>query len=144
MVDVRLVHQHDLPEIWPLVRQNVIDAAVFSNGRYTDKTAADEVLAGSMQLWVIIEDEEIITSFITQVMRYPTGIKCCDIYALGGNSIKKWLKPAIDAVSEWAEAAGCSSIEFVGRPGWEKMLKNWGKLSIMMELPIGDNYGRRG
>ncbi len=142
-IDVRMVHPYDLPEIWPVVRDRIADAAEYSNGRFTDKTVADRILQNLMQLWVIIENGEIITSFVTQVNTYPTGIKSCDIYAIGGHDTKKCVDAFTAAVSEWAESVGCSSLEFIGRPGWQKILKNWTRLSVMMELPLGGSNGRR-
>lgn len=141
--DVRMVHPYDLPEIWPQVRQHIANAAEYSNGRITEKSVLDQVLKNIMQLWVIMEDNKIVISFVTQVIVYNTGVKNCDIYALGGKNCKKYLNQFTEVISEWAKNIGCSSLEFVGRPGWEKILKNWVKLSVMLELPLGGQYGWR-
>lgn len=126
-----------LVDYWPEVWRPIAEAMEYSGGRYSISTILDELLCGSMQLWVILNGESIMAPMITQVLKYPTGIKVCNVFAIGGYGAKEWLDTATDVTDEWARSLGCAKVQVIGRPGWRRMLKNWGKeVAVMMERSI--------
>ena len=132
----------ELPSTWPKIEHLVDKTVKYSNGRYSKKTVADGILSGLMQLWLVIDDEDsdrIMLAMVTQIMSYPTGAVVCDIVLLGGSNINKWLNFAESSLLSWAAKMGFKSAQLVGRPGWAKMLKNWGSMFIMLERDL-ENY----
>lgn len=140
-MELNFIEMADLSNVWPVVRDEVLKAVEYSNGRYSEKTIIDGLLTGMMQLWVLSNNGSGDASLITQVVNYPTGLKVCDVILLGGIESKSWAEFITSQLSKWAESLGCHSLQIIGRPGWEKVLKNWGKTAVMLEKPLGGDHG---
>jgi len=78
---------------------------------------------GEMQLWIAIEDKEIIAALITQVIPYPQK-KVLRLISLAGEDFSKF-KDFISMVESFAIRSECSSLEMWGRKGWKKLLPDW-------------------
>lgn len=59
--------------------------------------------------------------YATCVVIYPQ-LKALRITALGGRELKRWKKPAMEALGRMQEAQGCERVESYGRRGWLRML----------------------
>ncbi len=140
-MDLVNVGTDKLSEFWPEVRGLLHSALEYSGGRFSEKSILDCILTGEMQLWVVMDGIDIISVFVTNIMNYRTGLRVCDIILLSGNNMVKWLPDCTDRISEWASQIGCTKIQMMGRPGWEKALKNWGKISVAMERSVGEYHG---
>lgn len=132
----------EFPFVWEKVSPLLEEALKYSGGRFSVKTVRDLLINGSMQLWVATNgDDTVYFAAITQLITWPTGLYVCDIFLLGGVEHKKWLGPLEDFIAAWAKAQGCHSMQLVGRPGWEKALKNWGKCSVMLDRDLYQDKG---
>lgn len=140
-MELNFIDRAELPNIWSVVRNDILKAVDYSRGRYNEKAIVDGLITGAMQLWVLFDDE-IKMSMITQIMTYPTGLKVCEVTLLGGLDSKEWVNFVVGELDKWAVSLGCHSLQIIGRPGWEKVLKNWGKIAVMLERPLGEYYGR--
>jgi hypothetical protein len=45
---------------------------------------------------------------------------------IGGKDLESWKQPIVDALAEFGKLNGCDRIEFMGRRGWVKSLKQIG------------------
>ena len=139
-MELYLVGSDDFGTVWPVVRDDLNKALEYSNGRYSEKIVADMVVSNLMQLWLLTNEDKIVMSMVTQILDYPTGLKVCEVFLLGGKNTKEWLEFAVGKLSKWAKSLGCSSIQIAGRKGWEKVLKGWGSVMVMLERPIGEDH----
>ena len=78
---------------------------------------------GEMQLWIAVEDKEVIASMVTQVITYHSK-KTLRVIAIAGGEIKRWFH-FMTQLEEFAILMGCSSLEAWGRKGWKKILTDW-------------------
>jgi hypothetical protein len=88
-----------------------------------------EVLQGRAQLFEIGPDNIIVT----QLKIEPRGVTCLIWLAAGE------LKPLLEKheeIKQWARDQGCNYMRIIGRIGWEKMLKDYKKIAIVMELEL--------
>lgn len=137
-MELLFVDQAALSDVWPIARDNINKALEYSSGRYNEKTVVDGLVSGAMQLWIAVEDGNIHMSLITQIMTYPTGLKVCEIFVLGGLDRNKWLEPGTKVITKYAKELGCSRLQMIGRKGWERVLKDWKSVTIMLEQSLGD------
>ncbi len=132
-IEVRWVQAPELSEVWGQVQPFIAAALEYAGGRQTEKTIADALLKRTMQLWTVSDNGTVLSAFVSHLINYPTGLRACNVVVLGGVAYKKWLDQARIVIREWAKSEGCHKIEMTGRPGWEKILKDWNKLTVMLE-----------
>lgn len=61
---------------------------------------------------------------VFQLRDYESGRRACWILALAGRPIIPW-RQWIDSIEPRARAAGAVTMEFVGRPGWRRLLPHY-------------------
>jgi hypothetical protein len=98
-----------------------------------DKTQKDFLLedilgfliAQDMQLWVWVEDNDIVACCITQIINYPRRSVCTLPY-IAGSGMRRFLQ-CEDQIIAWAKERGCTQLEGFDRGGWLRVLKlkNW-------------------
>ena len=76
-----------------------------------------------MQLWLAMEDEEILAAMVSQIVSYPRK-RILRIIAIGGGQMDRWL-PFLPGLEEWALENGATALEAWGRKGWLKVLEDW-------------------
>jgi len=101
--------------------------------RSKGRSSADDILkflfTGQMSLWVVYDEEtnEAHGHFITEVKQYPQFSMLVIQYAA---MLPNYMEQIEDLMQEYAQdyavRAGCSGIEFVGRPGWKKHATKYG------------------
>jgi hypothetical protein len=139
-MEMYLVGLDDLHTVWPFVRNDIREALKYSNGRYDEKTVADSIISCLRQLWLLTDEDKILMSMVSQIINYPTGLKVCEVMLLGGKQSKEWAEFVTDELSKWVASIGCDRLQIIGRKGWEKVLKNWKSVLVMMEKPVGENH----
>ena len=81
------------------------------------------LMDGQMQLWVAVENNEVIACMVTQVITYPSK-KTLRVIAIAGGKMDTWFHFQPD-LEEFAILMGCTSLEAWGRKGWKKILTDW-------------------
>ena len=89
---------------------------------------------GDAQLWIVWNGETINAALTTELHRINGKMRCF-ISALGGQGHERWLH-LISGVEAFARAERCDSVVFMGRPGWQRLLKNYRTRGIIMELEL--------
>jgi len=119
-----LISPEDAVKLWDRVGpmlQRVVD---HTEGELQPEDFLDNIVNNYMNLWLAVEDKEIIMAMVTQVIHYPRK-KVLRVIAIAGKDFKEIHKEFNDMIESFAIQAGCSSLELWGRKGWKKMLPDW-------------------
>jgi hypothetical protein len=120
---VGIIHPAAIPRLWKRVRPHIEKCVPHSEGELRVEDFYDALISADMQLWVALEDNDILASMVTQVIPYPTK-QVLRIIAIGGEAMGKWFHFLAD-IEEFALALNCTSLEAWGRKGWKKILTDW-------------------
>lgn len=80
--------------------------------------------AGEAQLVGIYDGDRFVAAGVTQVCRRRDGEMACWVLSLGGRAAGPW-GAVIAAVERGAARLGCSSVQFIGRRGWARVLPDY-------------------
>jgi hypothetical protein len=108
--------------------EHFLAAALEYDYTHTLQDVADKVNNCTMQLWPLGN-----SAMVTEIQNFPR-CKVLHVYLAGGdlNTILNFV-PQLKA---FGRDMGCIKISFAGRPGWEKVLKDWKKSCIYMSTEI--------
>ena len=120
---VGVVHPAEVPKVWEKVRPQIDRCVPHSEGEMETPDFYVALIDGEMQLWIAVDDEEVIASMVTQIIPYAQK-KVLRVIAIAGGEIDKWFHFQSD-LEEFAILMGCSSLEAWGRKGWKKILTDW-------------------
>ena len=123
MTKAHLLQPEDVAYIWEDVAPMLARVTSHTEGELEPDDFIEPLTHGEMQLWIAIEDKEIIAALITQVMPYPQK-KVLRLISLAGEDFNKF-KDFISMVESFAIRSECSSLEMWGRKGWKKLLPDW-------------------
>lgn len=142
-IEFQPVPAEDVHYVWPHVREALEVGLQRTSGQYF-YTIEDvrEALAGrTMQLWVVVENRQLVASVITQVHKFPRA-SAVNIFLMGGSNLDKWMELARPVLSQWGEAQGCEYYSGGGRPAWQRKLKSYEGLvsDYNFVFPIGGRY----
>ena len=112
-----------IPQLLPYLKKS----QEWTKGRVTVDNILKFVLDGQMQLWVGHEEGKIYGHVITEIKQYPQCRMLVVQYCAGEPSHMKHVDDEMfDLLDRFAMDAGCSGVEFVGRPGWRKQAEKYG------------------
>ena len=120
---IALISPDHIANIWNSVYRHIEAMAPHSEGEMASADFYEALTNAEMQLWVALDDDEIIASMITQIVPYPRKM-VLRIISIGGEYMDKWIDN-LPVIEHWALSMGCTSIECWGRKGWLKVLKDW-------------------
>jgi hypothetical protein len=99
----------------------------WTRGRSTVDDILRFVLNGQMHLWVGHEEGKIYGHVITEIKDYPKCRMLVVQYCAGEPNHMQYVdEEMFDLLDRFAKDAGCSGIEFIGRPGWRKQAGKYG------------------
>lgn len=128
-----------IPEWWEagVVRDMIEDACRYSGGRYMVSDILDLLLQQKMQLWVAMENHEVLGIGLTEIIKFPQ-LKECRVICATGTNVNLWAH-FIQKIEKWAVLQGCEKMMIVCRPGWEKLMKefNYKKNHVQLEKGLG-------
>jgi len=123
LTKAHLLQPEDVAYIWEDVAPMLARVTSHTEGELEPDDFIEPLTHGEMQLWIVIEDKEIIAALITQVIPYPQK-KVLRLISLAGEDFSKF-KDFISMVESFAIRSECSSLEMWGRKGWKKLLPDW-------------------
>lgn len=96
----------------------------------------EDLKLAKKQLWGYQDGPDILGIVITHIFQTPTG-PCCEIVAACGTQSRKGqIDELFAAIEEWARNIGCKRIRILGRPGWQRRLKEFTQVGIILEREI--------
>jgi hypothetical protein len=99
----------------------------WTKGRATVDDILRFILNGQMQLWVGHEEGKIYGHVITEIKEYPRCKMLVVQYCAGEPNHMQYVdEEMFNLLDRFAVDAGCSGIEFIGRPGWRKQANKYG------------------
>lgn len=92
-------------------------------GRYTIDDRLEDIRRGDRQCWMILDKGQIRAVALTQIS--AERFKTCWITHLTGEGLREWAT-AFNEIEAWARHMGCTRIEAVARPGYERFGERFG------------------
>jgi hypothetical protein len=133
-----VVRPENIDLAWPDVEKYIAQGLEHADHKYNLNDVKEMLHSQSLNLWVVYNEEKqkAMGCALTQVLQYPQ-LKALSIFLLAGDDFSKMLK-FMEELKEYAARIECKTIEFYGRPGWEKMLKayNFEKIHTVMRLNL--------
>ena len=120
---VGLVSPDRVDDIWETVHKHLELMTPHSEGELEPEDFYNALTNAEMQLWIAVEDRDIIASMVSQIIPYPRK-RILRIISIAGKNMEQWMQ-FLPTVEDWALEHGCTSIECWGRKGWLKVLKDW-------------------
>ena len=126
MIEQVLIPTNKVEQVWSFAVKDVADALARSNGYARAEHIKKEILDNKMQLWILWDSEtkEYYGVCITEIIQRPLQ-RCLNIKIMTGRHREKW-QHLIKHVEEFAWQNNCDLLELVARPGWKKVLKQYG------------------
>ena len=126
-----LVEPEDVGEIWPFVREGVINAMTHSDSVMEGDDFYPELINGKSRLWAFISEKEVVGHMITEVIRYPrkSFVRVLTMECKGGEKgmlgMELWHK-FVPTLERYAANHGCEHLEAYTRKGMVKSLEKHG------------------
>ena len=126
MIEQVLIPTNKVEQVWSFAVKDVADALARSNGYARAEHIKKDILDNKMQLWILWESEtkEYYGVCVTEIIQRPLQ-RCLNIKIMTGRHRDKW-QHLIKYVEEFAWKNNCDLLELVARPGWKKVLKQYG------------------
>ena len=126
MIEQVLIPTNKVEQVWSFAVKDVADALARSNGYARAEHIKKEILDNKMQLWILWDSEtkEYYGVCVTEIIQRPLQ-RCLNIKIMTGRHRDKW-QHLIKHVEEFAWQNNCDLLELVARPGWKKVLKQYG------------------
>ena len=118
-----LLSPEDIPYIWDKVEPLLARVTEHAEGELATDDYIEPLSLGEMQLWIAVQEEELHSVMVTQIVPYPQK-RILRILAIAGSEFKTLYKFK-DMVESFAIRSGCSALELWGRKGWKKLLPDW-------------------
>jgi hypothetical protein len=108
-------------DLWPL-----LEPAVKRSPDKPDVLA--RLIACDAQLWAVYDGLAPVAAIVTLIQ--IGGEKRCLIWLVGGSRLREWAADFIAKLEDWARSLGCVTLRGVGRPGWARIVKKFGGVSV--------------
>lgn len=132
----------ELDKVWELIEKDIRKSLLYS-GQLSDaafvlKTAKE----GKFQIWILWDKgqntsvEKYFGVVITEIVEKPLG-KVCHIYMMTGRQRHKW-QYLIKDIETFAQKENCLMLELIARPGWQKILNQFGykRTHVVLEKKV--------
>ena len=132
----------ELDKVWGLIEKDIKQSLLFSgqlsNAEFVLKTAKE----GKFQIWILWDKaqktsvEKYFGVVITELVEKPLG-KVCHIFMMTGRQRHKW-QYLVKDIEKFAKEEKCSMMELIARPGWQKVLNQFGykRTHVVLEKQI--------
>ena len=126
-----LVEPEDVGEIWPFIREGVLNAMTHSDSVMEGDDFLPDLHSGSCRLWVFISEGTMVGHMITQVIRYPrkSFVRLLTLECKGGEKgmlgMELWHK-FVPTLEHYAVMHGCEHLEAYTRKGAVRALEKHG------------------
>ena len=126
MIEQVLIPTDKVKQVWSIVVKDIADALARSNAYARAEHIKKDILDNKMQLWILWDSEtkEYYGVCVTEIIQRPLQ-RCLNIKIMKGRHRDKW-EHLIKHVEEFAWHNNCDLLKLVARPGWKKILKQYG------------------
>lgn len=137
MISLVALSPAQVAQRWAELIPFIADVADSSSGRHAPIDIFKALLGGDWHLWTAEhEDGKPVAILIARIVQFPR-LRACELLAATGSEMTQW-QDFIADIEEWARAQGCTLMQPVTRPGWERVLAKYGyrKTHVLLEKPL--------
>jgi hypothetical protein len=132
----------ELEQVWSLVEKDIKSALAYSSQLTDSDFVFDTLKEDKFQLWVLWDKKQskavdkYFGVVVTEIIKRKFG-KVCHIYIMTGKQRTKW-QHLITKVEDFAKQEGCKMMELIARPGWQRVLDDYGykRTHVVLEKQI--------
>jgi hypothetical protein len=132
----------ELEKVWGIVEKDIKSALAYSSQLTDSDFVFDTLKEGKFQLWVLWDKKQskavdkYFGVVVTEIIKRKFG-KVCHIYIMTGKQRTKW-QHLITKVEDFAKQEGCKMMELIARPGWPRVLDDYGykRTHVVLEKQI--------
>lgn len=128
-----VVPRANVDQVWPTVA-NLVDEAYKFADEIMPHDMLDQLRSGHRQLWIVWNGEAIVAAVMTRIIQLRS-CRAVQITAAGGSELEAW-KDLITLIEDFARAEGCRKVTIEGRPGWERLFKNYRRARVVIEREV--------
>ena len=132
----------ELEKVWGIVEKDIKSALAYSCQLTDSDFVFDTLKEGKFQLWVLWDKKQskavdkYFGVVVTEIIKRKFG-KVCHIYIMTGKQRTKW-QHLITKVEDFAKQEDCKMMELIARPGWQRVLDDYGykRTHVVLEKQI--------
>jgi len=132
----------ELDKVWGLIEKDIRDALHYSSQLTSSDYVLNTAKEGKFQIWVLWDKskttpvDKYFGVVVTEIIKRQLG-KVCHIYIMTGRQRHKW-QYLVKDIEQFAKDEGCQMMELIARPGWQKVLNNYGyqRTHVVLEKKI--------
>lgn len=141
------VEPSNINKWWVYVEQLLLDALKHSEGELNLDDVKLRLLSGESHLLVGLVDDihqMVSCAFVTDTISYPQ-YRAIRVVLGAGEGMSDWIEPLTEKLEEGCATIGAEAIEFFGRPGFTKALKDYAepKYTVMVRRIANVRWRRR-
>lgn len=127
-----ILPKDQIQEFYPQI-QSLVESAYFYGDAYRDEDELmDDIEAGKAFLWVYLENGDPVGICVTDIHEVGD-IRRAMIHTTATQDNIDWARAHAE-IEDWAKHNGCQQIMIIGRPGWQRKLREVGYKSIEVTL----------
>lgn len=120
-----MVPMHLVPLAWPEVEPWIVGACDRVPSEYEPDDLRGICERGEAGLILIgPQGAAPVAAGVRQIRDHADGTRSCWVLAVGGAMARAW-RHTLRIIEADARAKGCAAVEFVGRPGWARLLPDF-------------------
>lgn len=100
----------------PFLQNPDIGDIEFLSSEESKKSCID----GEAQLWILMQEDELVGCFLTNIGVVSEGTNIVNIFNLSGTGIESWIKELDRKIVEFCKENNCKYYSYVGRPGFKR------------------------
>jgi len=112
--------------VWDTVAPMLQKAVDTSPGGYTTDSIRNDLMEGTLGLWVALENGDTpVAAFTTRIMDLPEK-RVLAMDWVGGGKMSEWLELTMDVLERYARDNSCTQLQGYGRKAWERWMQPHG------------------
>jgi hypothetical protein len=108
--------------------EKFVDAALVHDQFDSTSSAElrEQVSVGYAKVLVCADGEDLLAASVVQIFRNHQGERVLHIVTTAGENAERWFGAFDELLDHIVERENCDAITFHGRPGWARLLRDWG------------------
>lgn len=124
----------EIDHYWERIHEQLLTVPHTWERWWTLPSLYQAAITGKLQLWAVLREKQIVMVLFSSIRQYPASRTLNLTLAFGDVGLDVAV-PLLDAAcSRFAQEMDCDYIELMGRPGWERTLKNFGAEKVAVVL----------
>ena len=132
----------ELDKVWSLIEKDIRQALLYSGQLTNSDFVLQTAKQDKFQVWVLWDKKQKTTLdkyfgvVVTELIQRQLG-KVCHVYIMTGRQRQKW-QHLVKVVEDFAKENKCQIVELIARPGWQKVMNNFGfkRTHVVLEKQI--------